>query len=69
MQFHRFNAIKVETQINRNIFTKLFAKQTLRKKEENKFSAHTQDKEVIDCVNIIKSKEDLTLNEKCWADN
>jgi hypothetical protein len=69
MQFHRFDAIKVETQINRNTFTKLFAKQTLRKKEENKFSAHIKDKEEIDCANIINSMEGLTLNEKCSADN
>jgi hypothetical protein len=47
----------------------LFAKQTLQKKEENKVSAHIQDKEEIDCANIIKPLEGLTLNEKCSADN
>jgi hypothetical protein len=63
------NAIKAKTQINRNIFTKSFAKQTPQKKKENKVSAHIQDKEEIDCANIIKSMEGLTLNEKCSADN
>jgi hypothetical protein len=47
----------------------LFAKQTLQKKEENKLSADIQDKEEIDCANIIKSMEGLTMNEKCSADN
>ncbi len=46
------NAIKAETQVNRNTFTKLFAKQTLQKNDENKVSVDIQDKEEIDCANI-----------------